>query len=149
MTETSAGAIIFRIDEGTKKPKYLLLHYGAGHWDFAKGHIEGSESEEETLRREAKEETGLADLKLLPGFRERISYFYKKEGRTTPKDAVFLLAETAAAEEDIRLSFEHSEYEWLGFDEAIEKVTYDGSKEVLKKADQFLSDYLKQKKLQL
>ena len=148
MKETSAGAIIFRIDEKNRKPKYLLLHYGTEHWDFVKGHIEGKETEEETLRREAEEESGLTDLKIIPGFREKISYFYRREGRTVPKDVIFFLAETAAAEKDVRLSFEHSGYDWLMFDEAVKKVTYDSSKNVLKKAHKFLEEHSKQKKLQ-
>ena len=83
MKETSAGAIIFRTDEKSKSPKYLLLQYGAGHWDFVKGHIEGKESEEEAMRREAAEEAGLKDLKIIRGFRETISYFYRKDRKST------------------------------------------------------------------
>ena len=148
MKEISAGAIIFGINEKSKKPRYLLLHYGSGHWDFVKGHIEGSETEEETLRREAKEESGLTGLKLISGFRHKISYFYKKDGKTIAKDVIFLLAQTDAAEKDVKLSFEHSGYEWLEFDDAIKKVTYKSSKEILKKANEFLNEYRKQKKLQ-
>ncbi len=148
MKETSAGAIIFRTDEKTKQPKYLLLHYGAGHWDFVKGHVEKGESEEETLLREAEEESGLTDLKVISGFRHKISYFYKKDGKTIPKDVIFFLAQTAAAEKEVKLSFEHSEYVWLEFEEAIKKVTYNSGKEVLKKAQKSLTNYSKQKKLQ-
>ena len=148
MKEVSAGAIIYRINEATKKPKYLLLHYGTEHWDFVKGHIEGSETEEETLCREAEEESGLTDLKIIPGFREKISYFYRREGKTVPKDVIFFLAETNTAEKGIKLSFEHSGYDWLMFDEAVRKVTYDSSKNVLKKANEFLNSFLKQKRLQ-
>ena len=54
--EKSCGAVIFRVGNATK---YLLLHYEAGHWDFVKGHSEKGESEEETVRREILEETGL------------------------------------------------------------------------------------------
>lgn len=147
MKETSAGAIIFRLDEKSKKPKYLLLHYGSGHWDFVKGHVESSENEEETLRREAKEEAGFTDLKIIKGFKERISYFYKKDGRTIPKDVIFFLAETEAAEKDVKLSFEHSGYDWLEFDNAVKKVTYSSSKDVLKKADSFLKKFRQQRKL--
>lgn len=147
MKETSAGAIIYRIDGKSKKPKYLLLHYGSGHWDFVKGHIEGSETEEEALRREAEEESGLTDLKILPGFREKISYFYKKDGKTIPKDVIFFLAETAAAEKDVKLSFEHSDYLWLEFAAAAKKITYQSSRKVLEKADRFLKSFQKQRRL--
>ena len=147
MKELSAGAIVFRIDELSKAPKYLLLHYESGHWDFVKGHIEGKETEEETLRREAKEEAGLADLKLISGFRHVISYFYMKDGHTVAKDVIFLLAETAAAEKDIKISFEHTGYVWLPFEGAVKKVTYDNSRKVLEKANEFLAKGSKQKKL--
>lgn len=147
MKEISAGAISYRIDRKSKKPKYLLLHYGSGHWDFVKGHIEGSETEEEALRREAEEESGLTDLKIISGFREKISYFYKKDGRAIPKDVIFFLAETAAAEKDVKLSFEHSDYEWLEFAAAMKKVTYESSRKVLEKAESFLKSFQKQRRL--
>lgn len=143
MKETSAGAIIFRTENA--KPKYLLLQYGAGHWDFVKGHIEGKEKEEETLRREAAEEAGLKDLQIIKGFRKTINYFYRKEGETIAKEVIFLLAETKTIE--IKISFEHTGYEWLEFGPAMKRVTFSSSKDILKKADRFLKEYSKQKRL--
>ena len=95
MPERSAGAIIYR-REG-KRVKYLLLLYGAGHWDYAKGHIEPDEEQEETAMREAEEEAGLIDVELVPGFREIISYEYKKNGKSVAKEVIFFLGETATA----------------------------------------------------
>ena len=57
---------------------YLLLHYGPGHWGFAKGHIEGNETEEETTVREVEEETGIKDLKIIPGFKKMEKYFFRQ-----------------------------------------------------------------------
>src|SRR3989338_2449684 len=147
MKETSAGAVIYRVDEATGRQKYLLLHYGSGHWDFVKGHVEGKETEEETMKREALEESGLAGLGIVPGFREKISYFYKHDGKAVPKDVIFLLAKTKSPEKSVRLSFEHSGFVWLFFDEAVRKVTFQNSKDVLSKADKFLQESDKQKKL--
>jgi bis(5'-nucleosidyl)-tetraphosphatase len=137
MKETSVGAIVYRNDGGNYR--YLLLHYTSGHWDYVKGHIEGVETEEETLFREAEEEGGLTDLKLVDGFREEIKYFFKRNGNTIEKDVVFLLAETKVSEKDIKICSEHTGYLWLGFKEAVSKVTYENSKKVLKKADKFLN----------
>ena len=134
MREKSAGAIIFRKDKGGIK--YLVLLYGAGHWDYVKGNVEPGEEEEETLVREAEEEAGLIDLKLVRGFKERINYFYKSNGQTIAKEVVFYLTETQT--KDAKLSFEHKEYKWLDFDKAVKQVTYKNSKDVLKKADRFL-----------
>ena len=74
--ERSAGAVIFFTHGATKE--YLILRYQAGHWDFPKGHIEKGEDEFDTVRREVREETGLGDIVLIPGFEEHTSYFYRK-----------------------------------------------------------------------
>lgn len=143
MHEKSAGAVIYRKEDG--KVKYLLLLYGAGHWDYVKGHVEPDEEEEETLLREAEEEARLIDLNIIHGFKERISYTYKRDGKPIAKDVVFYLAETQT--KDIKLSFEHKEYKWLEFEKALKQVTYPTSKDVLKKADKFIRKSLDQKTL--
>lgn len=147
--EKSAGVIIFRREEGNIY--YLLLHYPAinrkgGHWEFAKGHVEGNESEEETAKREASEETGINDLNIIPGFKKYIKYFFKqgKDIKTRQnkkpswifKLVIFFIGETKI--KDINLSPEHIGYEWLPYQEAYQKITYKNSKELLKKADEFI-----------
>ena len=110
--EKSAGAIIYRIENGV--PQYLLLHYAPaeegkrGQWGFAKGHVEERETEEETARREIAEETGINDLKIIPGFKKSEKYFFRKvyglEGEARKKApwvfklVVFFLAETKTKE---------------------------------------------------
>jgi 8-oxo-dGTP pyrophosphatase MutT (NUDIX family) len=149
--ENSAGVIIFIKEEG--KIYYLLLHYPGinrkgGHWEFAKGHIEANETEENAAMRETIEETGISDIKILPGFKEYIKYFfrenYKKEKPKSPKKkvswifklVVFFVAE--ARSKEIKLSPEHINYVWLPFEEAVKKTTYKNSKELLKKANEFI-----------
>jgi bis(5'-nucleosidyl)-tetraphosphatase len=134
MQEKSAGAIIYRKEDS--KAKYLTLLYGAGHWDYVKGNVEPDEEEEETVLREAEEEAGLMDLKLIRGFKERLSYFYKSGGKTISKEVVFYLGETQT--KDVKLSFEHKAYKWLELDKALKQVTYKNSRDVLKKADKFI-----------
>ncbi len=133
--EKSAGAVIFRRDS---RVEYLLLKYGAGHWDFVKGHIEEGESEIETLLREAEEETGISELEIIPGFREKIEYFYRWGGELVHKEVIFYLAEAKTGE--VRLSYEHVDYAWLPFEEAYERVTYANAKRVLKAARDFLAE---------
>ncbi len=130
--ETSAGAVVFRRDG---EIKYLLLRYESGHWDFPRGAIEIGEKEEETVVREAKEETGIADLIFLPNFREKIFWFYKKDGQTIYKEAIFYLAETKTAE--VKLSDEHIDFKWLPYAEAMEQITFPNGKKVLEKANEF------------
>ena len=53
----SAGIIIYTTHNDTAL--YLLLRYGAGHWDLPKGKIETGETKQEAALRELMEETGL------------------------------------------------------------------------------------------
>lgn len=134
--ERSAGAVIFRKDG--KNTFYLLLHYHfkSDYWDFPKGNIEKHETEEDTVRREVKEETGISDIKLLSNFKEKITYFYRRDGNTVFKEVVFFLAETKT--EDVKISSEHTGFEWIYYEGAIKKLKTN-SKKVLMKANDFLS----------
>lgn len=144
--EKSAGAIIFRKENN--QIFYLLLHYPAinrkgGHWEFAKGHIEEGEDYFETVKREVEEETGLKDIKILPGFKEHIKYFFKEKAEKNKKQkwifklVTFFIAETYTKE--IKISHEHLGFLWLPFEAAYKKTTYKNSKELLKKANEFIS----------
>lgn len=138
--ENSAGAVVFRIEGG--EPLYLLLHYpGAGrrprgYWDFPKGHVEQGETEEATVRREVREETGLRDLLFVRGFRERINYFFQKRGKKIFKVVVFYVCKTK--EKDVKVSFEHTGFQWVPFHEAMHQLKFGNAKHILSKAHQFL-----------
>lgn len=145
--EKSAGAAVFkRVGD---KIYFLLLHYKSGHWDFPKGHIEKGEDNEQTLRREVEEETEIADLKIMPDFKKCVYYFYRAKGEEKKKriksganinifkKVTYYLAETKT--EEIKISSEHIGYEWLGYEKALERITYRGPKRVLKKAKKHLN----------
>ncbi len=132
--EKSAGAVVFR--KKNDKIKYLVIQYGWGHWEFPRGLIEKGESLENTARREIEEEVGIKDIKFVPGFKEWIKFFFKLKEENIMKVATFLLVETKTKE--IKLSFEHKDYAWLEYEEALEKLTFKNAKEILKKANDFL-----------
>jgi 8-oxo-dGTP pyrophosphatase MutT (NUDIX family) len=134
LRENSAGAVIFR-NEGEKR-FYLLLHYEAGHWDLVKGNIEKDETDKEAVIRETKEETGIEFINFVPGFKETISYIYLKDGDEIHKEVVFYLAETKKME--VVVSWEHRGYQWLTYDKALNRITYDTAKKVLERANNFL-----------
>ena len=117
--EKSAGAIVFRKE---KEPVYLLLHYEAKHWDFPKGHVEKNETDEQTVRREVAEETGIEDIKLIKGFKERIQYYYKLKSETINKTVNFYLARTNT--EKVTISFEHIGFAWLSYEKAMEQLNF-------------------------
>jgi 8-oxo-dGTP pyrophosphatase MutT (NUDIX family) len=137
LNETSCGIVVFR--EELPERLYLILHYEEGHWDFPKGHAEEGEKEEDTAFRELKEETGLSDIELVLGFRERIEYGYQRGGRTYHKEVYFFLGRTDAKK--IALSPEHVGFEWLPYEKAIARLTYGNAREVLSKAQATLQDW--------
>ena len=136
--ERSAGAVVFRREN--KKIKYLLIQYGWGHWEFPRGLIEKRESLKEAAKREIEEEVGIKDIQFIPGFKEWIKFFFKLKGKNIMKIATFLLAETKTKK--IKLSYEHKDYAWLEYQEALEKFTFKNAKEILKKANQFLMKHV-------
>jgi bis(5'-nucleosidyl)-tetraphosphatase len=131
--EKSCGAVVF-----TKNVEvnYLLLRYEAGHWDFVKGNVEPNESEKDTVIRELKEETSIVDARFIDGFREKITYFYRRQGNTIHKEVVFFLIE--AHTEKVALSCEHVGYDWLNYQHAMEKLTFKNARSVLQNAHEIL-----------
>lgn len=133
LREKSCGAVVFLKNT---EVKYLLLHYEAGHWDFVKGNVEPNESEKDTVIRELREETGIADAQFIEGFREKIEYFYRRQGTTIHKEVIFFLIETHT--EKVKLSYEHVGYTWLDYQNAMKRLTFKNAKEVLQKAHKLL-----------
>jgi bis(5'-nucleosidyl)-tetraphosphatase len=132
--EKSCGVVVFREELGRRL--FLLLHYGEGHWDFPKGHVEKGETELETARRETEEETGISRLDIVRGFRESMGYFYKRDRKTFHKEVIYFLARTDQGA--VTLSDEHTGSEWLPYAEAYSRLTFPNAKDMLKKAESFL-----------
>ena len=133
--EKSAGIVLFR--NISDKNEFLLLNYPQGHWDFIKGKIEQDETSHETALRETKEETGISNIEFIDGFEEYVEYDFRFKNEDIHKKVIFFLAKTS--EKKIRLSHEHNDYLWLGYNDAIKKTTFRNAKDVLSKANEFLS----------
>lgn len=145
--ERSAGAVIFR--DSQKGREYLLLHHqpmgtarasrpaSMGHWSFPKGHVEKGETTERTVRREVKEETGIAKFEFIPNFKHTIRYFVNYDGEKRMKFVAFFLCSTK--QKKVTISSEHQGYKWLFYEQAIQTITYASDKQVLKAAEMFFS----------
>jgi 8-oxo-dGTP pyrophosphatase MutT (NUDIX family) len=131
--EKSCGAVVFRKN---RQVKYLLLHYEAGHWGFMKGEQEKDEREEDTVRRELEEETGITDAKFIGDFTEGVSYFYRRARQTIYKEVTYFLVQVKSSA--VNLSYEHVGYTWLSYQQAMKKLTFKNAKNVLKKAHELL-----------
>ncbi|MDG6906993.1 MAG: NUDIX domain-containing protein [Nitrososphaerota archaeon] len=135
--ERSAGAVVFHGGSKNESRVFLVLHYPAGHWDFPKGAVEKGETEEQAAKREIFEESGLVVDGFLSGFRREIEYHYRRSDGLSHKRVIFFLAESKRL--DVKISHEHSGFEWLTFEQALRRLTFDNARNVLKDANSFLS----------
>ena len=133
--QKSAGIVLFR--NNSNKNEFLLLNYPQGHWDFIKGKIEQNETPHETAMRETKEETEITNIEFVDGFEESVEYDFRFKKEDIHKKVIFFLAKTD--EKKIRLSHEHNDYLWLEYNDALKKTTFENAKNVLTKANEFLS----------
>ena len=129
--EKSCGAVIWH--DGGEGRRYLIERMVKGHSSLCKGHVEGSETEHETASREIMEETGLS-VSFCRGFRECISY---SPYRGCVKQVVFFLAE--ADDTAVRAQPEEvAQILWLPMEQALQELTHESDREVLRKADVWL-----------
>jgi bis(5'-nucleosidyl)-tetraphosphatase len=142
----SAGIIVYQLNNN--QIEYLLLHYTAGHWDFAKGKVEKGETHEQAALRELQEEAGISAT-IIPDFKEHFSYFFHDNYNTahlqlgsatslTQKTVYFFVGEAQST--DIVLSHEHIDYVWLPYEKALEQLTYNNAKIVLTHAHDFITN---------
>lgn len=136
--ERSAGVIVFHAaDRAGGAWEYLLLRSRTGrHWSFPKGHVEAGESDWQAALRELREETGLDGVKPVPNVYHQIRYRFRRGERPVDKQVSYFLA--ASAHASVALSGEHSEFDWLPFDQARERLTYDTDRRLLDQAQAHL-----------
>lgn len=115
---------------------YLLIRSPGGrNCGFPKGHVEHGESEEETALRETLEETSLKPCIHL-GFRYEISYVLSNG---VHKTVVYFAADFGDQMPAHSEGFEDFEYLILPFDEACAALTFENTREMLRKADKFIA----------
>lgn len=136
----SAGAVLYRRSEGDEKRLFLLLKYTKGHWGLVKGKIEPGEEDLETVRREAEEEAGITQMEFDTGFESGMEYDFtsKKYGHVQKKVRMYL-AETDQTE--IRLSHEHTDFEWMPYEKALDRITFPEAKKVFIEAVIYLEEH--------
>lgn len=121
--EKSCGCIVLDAD------KVLLVKQTQGHWGIPKGHVEENETEQETAIREVKEETNV-DVEI-EGNNRYIENYITDKG--IKKEVVYFIAKKVGGNV-IAQESEIKEIEWLDAKEALKRVTYENTRNILKKA---------------
>ena len=127
--EKSCGIVVFNDD------KVLLVFHNLGHYGIPKGHVEKGETEEETAVREVKEETN-CDAKIIPGFREVITYSPKPN---VMKDVVFFVGEALTTNLKPQEE-ETSDVFFINQFEALKTITHEEERKVIEKAIKFMEE---------
>lgn len=126
MTTIRVNAII------NNNGQYLLLKRSpedGGFWQTLTGTVDGEENLLDTVRREAIEEAGITDLTIQE---EPIHYFTWKKGKADVVELVYLCQ---TEQRDIKLSSEHTEYQWVDHDQAEGIVEKTNNKVSIQKAE--------------
>lgn len=119
--------------------QFLLIQHHAGHWAFPKGHADPGESPLETACREFVEETGIERYELLdaPSFEE--SYAFVKGGKYVEKVVTYFLARVT--EKTVRMQAEEIQnFAWEPYETAIDRITYEANRTVLRSVWEYLAD---------
>ena len=118
------------------KIEYLILkrklHWKG--WEFPKGGIDFRETKIEAVKREVKEESGLKILKIKK-FNIYGKYKYDKEYSDRPgiKGQKYSLYSALVKKGEPKLDKrEHSDYKWMNFSDAVNKLTWNNQRKCLK-----------------
>ena len=136
--DLSYGVIpIFKNVNGAGEPDFLLVEQYGDFWSFPKGHPEEGESPEEAAKRELFEETGVKDGQLIDSVKFSEHYVWNDNGTIIDKTVEFFpyFTERYFCRIDGK---EITDSGWFTFDEALEKLTYKESKELLTQTSKWL-----------
>lgn len=135
MKDNSVGIILVREVNGARS--FLLVHEIGGHWGFPKGHPNFTETEIATAARELFEETRIDTFDFFEDFRYIGKYSFKKGNLIIEKEVVFFLGRIDV-ESLVQPTNEVLDAEWLPLSKALERLTYEESRKMLKEVEIYI-----------
>jgi 8-oxo-dGTP pyrophosphatase MutT (NUDIX family) len=129
--ERSAGGVVVRGGEVVVIVPTRRAADGSKVLCLPKGHLDPGESAQQAAAREVREETGI--VAELVGDLGEVRYWYRRDGRSVPKAVEFFLfrylsGDTADHDEEVE------EARWMDLREAPEALSYEGEREVARRA---------------
>ena len=136
-TQVSSGGVIFRRTMGNDVEIALVAVKDGKVWSLPKGIVEKGEEASETAVREVREETGLSG-RVVKKIGDISYWYYIKEDNAKCRKTVhfYLLEYTGGSTSDH--NWEVDEAEWFPINDAFEKLSYKGDKEIVRKAKEML-----------
>ncbi len=133
--EFSAGGVVYK--KKNNEVKWLVCkHSGYHKWGMPKGLIEEGESLEEAAVREVEEESGVK-VKIIDKVGDPEKYEYIMNGAKVSKQVDYFLMEYMSGDISDH-DWEMEEVEWLSYDQAYQRLAFEGAKKVLERAKTIL-----------
>ncbi len=137
----SAGGVLVRLHEGSVQLCLIRRkRYQQETWCLPKGHLEPGETADAAALREVIEETGAtgAILKLIG----EVHYQFSIPGKNKhfDKTVTFYLMRALVDELHPQDTVEVMEARWFHFEEALENISYDNERTILRQAQDSLQD---------
>lgn len=121
--------------------EFLLTQHIEGHWAFPKGHAEGKESPLAAAQREFEEETGLKHYQVDDQTSFTEEYYPAQDGQILHKTVTYFPA--FIEQKGVKMQAEEVQaYAWLPYAEAQKRLTFPGSKRILREVRTYLKDRL-------
>ncbi len=139
--QTSSGGVIFRNSRKGIEVALIAVK-NKTVWCLPKGAIDKNEDFQTAAVREVREETGLSGEVIDEIGKISYWYFSKDENVKFNKTVYFYLMEYKSGNTDEH-DQEVDDAQWFLIDEAINKLTYKGEKEILQKARQMIETEFK------
>jgi 8-oxo-dGTP diphosphatase len=137
-TQVSSGGVIFR-REGSNAEIALVAVKEGRVWSLPKGVVEKGEEPSQTAVREVWEETGLSG-RIVKKIGDISYWYYIKDNNTKCRKTVhfYLLEYVSGTTSDHNREVDAAE--WVPIDDALNRVSYKGDREIVQKAKEMLSE---------
>jgi bis(5'-nucleosidyl)-tetraphosphatase len=121
--EPTAGGIVFRRN-GDHVVEILLIQDAKDRWTIPKGHIEEGEEPKDTTEREIKEETGLAQVKVL-NYLGKINFRYRRQTSLVLMSTEIFLVKALGDTNKLKPEDWMNGIKWFPAKEALDKIEYE------------------------
>ena len=109
-----------------------------GWWQAVTGSVESEEDLETAVRREVREETGIGELSDLVDLDYAFPFEFTKYGGKGALEAVKHSFGVEVGGETVEIGPEHDAWEWVAYEEALERLTWEDNKEAFRRLQGYL-----------